>query len=122
MLDWEPISEAALLARIDQGYARMSDAQRRLWNAIRLRPEKWQQHPYGDPGGGFWVVGLIGPTVVWYNDLVDGFNRSTYSTHGLIDDYWRNDDELETTVQYVASALNLGHDLLTLWSNYRRRA
>ena len=52
MVDWEPISEVALLARIRQGYRRMTPAQQRLWNAIKIVPEKWQQHPYGDPGGG----------------------------------------------------------------------
>src|ERR1700730_11255610 len=79
MLDWEPISVDALLARISQGYARMNQAQQRLWDAIRISPEKWQQHPYGDAGGGFWTVGLIGRTAIWYNDLEDGFNRSVYS-------------------------------------------
>lgn len=59
MVDWEPISEVALLARFNQGYARMTQAQQRLWHAIRINPEKWQQHPYGDVGGGFWTVGLV---------------------------------------------------------------
>ena len=122
MVDWEAISEAALLDRISQGYARMTDAQQRLWNAIRIKPEKWQQHPYGDAGGGFWAVGLIGRTVIWYNDLEDGFNRSIYSTFGVIDDYWRNDDELDITIQYLANALSLGHDLLELWSRFKKRA
>jgi hypothetical protein len=86
MVDWEPISEAELLARIGVGYERMSEAQRRLWNAIRINPEKWQQHPYGEAGGGFWTVGLIGRTAIWYNDLENGFNRSVYSIYGVIDD------------------------------------
>lgn len=122
MVDWEPISEAALLDRISQGCARMPDAQRRLWDAIRIEPEKWQQHPYGDAGGGFWVVGLIGRTAIWYNDLEDGFNRSTYANYGVIDDYWRNDDELDITIQYLANALSLGHDLLRAWSAFKKRA
>jgi hypothetical protein len=45
MVDWEPISELALLARISQGYARMIQPHQRLWDAIRINPEKWQQHP-----------------------------------------------------------------------------
>jgi len=122
MVDWEPISRDALLARIGQGEARMTEEQRRLWNAIRVEPEKWQQRPYGDAGGGFWVVGLIGRTVIWFNDIEDGFNRSRYSAHGVIDDYWRNDDELEITLQYLANALNGGHDLLQIWAPLRKRA
>jgi hypothetical protein len=114
MVEWEPISEAALRTRISQGKARMTLAQLRLWEAIRIEPEKWQQHPYGDQGQGFWVVGLIGRTVLWYNDVEDGFNRSRFSTYGTIDDYWCNQDELEVAVQYVLSTLEHGSDLLRL--------
>ena len=122
MVDWEPISLDALLARISQGYARMTQAQQRLWDAIRINPEKWQQHPYGDAGGGFWTVGLIGRTAIWYNDLKDGFNRSVYSTYGVIDDYWCNDDELDVTVGYLAYALSGGPDLSQIGSWFKRRA
>ena|SRR6266478_818889 len=122
MVDWVPISEDDLSARIRQGYARMTQAQQRLWDAIRISPEKWQQHPYGDAGGGFWAVGLLGCTVIWYNDLDDGFNRSVYSTYGLIDDYWRNDDELDVTIQFLANALSRGHDLLHILSQFKKRA
>ena len=122
MVDWEPISEAALLARISQGYARMTQAQQRLWNAIRITPEKWRQHPYGDAGGGFWTVGLVGRTAIWYNDREDGFNRSVYSTYGLIVDYWCNQDELDVTVQYLANALDGGQDLSRIGSVFKKRA
>jgi len=119
--DWIPITEEALMARIGQGYARMTQPQQRLWDAIRIDPEKWQQHPYGDAGGGFWAVGLVGRTVIWYNDLEDGFNRSVYSIHGQFDDYWRNDDELDVTIQYVANALAGGQDLLRIAAKFQKR-
>jgi hypothetical protein len=122
MVNWEPIPELALLARISQGYARMIQAHQRLWNAIRINPEKWQQHPYGDAGGGFWTVGLIGRTAIWYNDREDGFNRSVYSTYGLIDDYWCNHDELDVTVQYLANVVSGGQDLSQIGSRFKKRA
>lgn len=114
MIEWEPISEVALRARIDQGVARMNPAQLRLWETVRVEPEKWQQHPYGDPGSGFWVVALIGRTVLWFNDLEDGFNRSRYTTYGTIDDYWCNQDELELAIQYLGNAIEQGTDLVRL--------
>ena len=122
MIKWEPISEKALLKRISQGYAAMPEASRRLWNSIRIPPEKWQQHPYGDPGGGFWAVTLVGRTVIWYNDVENGFNRSVYSEYGVIDDYWCNDDELNITIGYLASALEIGRDLalINLVPNLKR--
>jgi hypothetical protein len=114
MLDWESITESELQARVAQGVTRMSAPQRRLWEAIRIEPEKWQQHPWGDQGAGFWVFAVVGRTVIWYNDIEEGFNRSNYSAYGTIDDYWCNQDELELTVQYLMNALEQGSDLVRL--------
>lgn len=122
MVEWEPINKPDLLSRIRQGHRRMNAAQRHLWDAIRIEPAKWQQRPYGDAGGGFWVVGLVGRTVIWYNDRENGFNRSVYSTYGVIDDYWRNDDELDITIEYLANALSGGHDLAQIGSKFRKHA
>jgi hypothetical protein len=58
-----------------------------------------------------------GRTVIWYNDIEEGFNRSRYTAYGSIDDYWCNQDELELTVQYLMSALEQGSDLLRLVRN-----
>ena len=77
-MDWQSISKTALQARVAQGVGRMTIAQRGLWNVIEVEPVKWRQHPYGDQGGGFWVVAVVGRTVIWYNDIEEGFNRSTY--------------------------------------------
>jgi len=114
MVEWKPISEVALRDRMAQGEARMNPSQTRLWQAVRIEPEKWQQHPYGDSGGGFWVVAIVGQTVIWYNDIEEGFNRSRYSAYGTIDDYWCNHDELEITVQYLMSAIEQVTDLVRL--------
>ena len=114
MTEWLPITEEALRKRIAQGEARMTPPQLRMWNAIRIVPQKWTQSPYGFDGGGFWVVGLIGQTVLWYNDIEEGFNRSQYSTLGTIDDYWCNQDELEVTIDFLMTALEKGPDLVLL--------
>ncbi len=122
MVDWQPISEEALRGRIAQGYERMPLEHRGLWNAIRIEPEKWQQHPYGEVGGGFWTIGVIGRTAIWYNDLEDGFNRSVYSVYGTLDDYWCNQDELDVAIEYLVSALSYGQDLSLIGSQLRKRA
>lgn len=107
-IPWRPISEAELWDDINQSWDRMSWPQRRLWNAIRITPEKWQLHPWGDEGEGFWVVAILGKTVVWFNDIEDGFNRSQYNEFGLIRDYWCNQDELEVTVQCLLNEIMTG--------------
>ena len=114
MVGWEPISESALRDRVAQGVARMSPPHVRLWEAVRVEPQKWQQHPYGDAGGGFWVVAIVGQTVIWYNDIEDGFNRSRYSAYGQIEDYWCNQDELELAIDYLMSTLEHGADLVRM--------
>ena len=114
MSQWQPITEDALLKRIAQGEARMTVAQARVWHAVRIQPQKWRQDPYGFEGNGFWVVGLIGKTVIWYNDREEGFNRSRYASHGTIEDYWCNQDELEITVAYLVAALEKGPDLVLM--------
>jgi hypothetical protein len=112
-MDWTPLSEADLLDKLNNAWSAMDLPQRRLWEMIRIGPEKWQQHPYG-AGNGFWVVALMGSTVVWYNDIENGFNRSQFTVYGTIDDYWCNPDELETTLQFLLSTLERGADLVHL--------
>jgi hypothetical protein len=109
-MSWEPISSDNLWDLINEACVRMDAQQARLWETIRITPEKWQQHPWGDEGGGFWVAGIIGETVVWYNDIEDGFNRSRYTRYGTINDYWCNQDELEHSVQQIMNMIANGYD------------
>ena len=90
-----PISETQIWDEIIAAEARMSFPQRRFWEAIRIMPEKWMRHPYGDAGSGFWVVGIIGRVVVWFNDIEHGFNTSRYEPFGRIINYWCNQDDLD---------------------------
>ena len=112
MVEWTPISKEALLERIAQGEARMLTAELRLWKMMKIEPVKWRQEPYGTDGNGFWVVGLIGSSVIWYNDVEDGFNRSKCTEYGEIQDYWCNQDELDTAVKYLVNAMDHDADLV----------
>ena len=98
-MGWQPIREDQLREELERARARMTTDQQRFWDAIRIVPEKWQQNPWGNLGGGFWAVALIGQTVVWFNDVEEGFNTSRYTRYGFIDEYWCNQDELEWTVR-----------------------
>lgn len=100
-MNWQPISEEKIWDDINSAWKRMSFQQRNFWEIIRIDPEKWIQNPWGEEGNGFWVVAIIGKTVVWYNDIEDGYNRSTFSKYGKINEYWCNQDELEWVVQHI---------------------
>lgn len=109
MATWTPISEAELWDQVNRGWVKMTLEQRRCWELIQIDPIKWQQEPYGSEGGGFWVVAIYGQKVIWFNDIEEGFNRSSWTTMGILGEYWCNQDELQWTVQNVLNELKDGY-------------
>lgn len=105
---WKPIELDELLARISSGERAMDVAMVRLWEAIRVDPSKWQLPPWGDEGGGFWVVALCGRHALWFNDIEGGFNISTYRRFGVIEQYWCNQDELQHSLYSVQQLVESG--------------
>lgn len=83
----------------------MSFAQRRLWEVVRIDPEKWNEESYGKVGGGFWVVAIIGKAVIWYNDIEEGFNVSKYKAYGTLDKYFADQSELEWVLQVLLTGI-----------------
>lgn len=108
---WKPIAEERLLDLLNTAWLRMSIQEQRLWEAVRIVPTKWRQSPYGDLGGGFWAVGLIGEIVVWYNDIEDGFNCSRYADNGEIGEYSCNQDGLDVAIRRLRGRIDHGYDL-----------
>lgn len=109
-MNWQPISEGKIWDDINDSYDRMSIEQRRVWETIKIIPEKWMQEPWGAEGAGFWVVAIVGNSVIWYNDIEEGWNRSTYKCFGRIEDYYCNQDNLEWQIQNVIDHLKSGTD------------
>ena len=90
---WKPVSREYLDAVIANGLAAYDEAVRNEWDRIKIEPEKWRCSPWGDQGGGFWAVALRGSEVLWYNDIEEGFNVSSFSRHGVIDEYYCDQTE-----------------------------
>ena len=109
-MDWAPISEGELWDKILAAEARMGPQVSRLWEAIKVPPQKWSEETYGAAGGGFWVVAIIGTAAIWFNDIEDGFNHSSYVVAGKLLDYFCNQDELEVAVQEVLTIIETGTD------------
>jgi hypothetical protein len=93
------LDEQSLWNMLNAAESRMTPHQMRFWEAIRIPPQKWKQTPHGEGGGGFWVIGILGGRVVWYNDIEEGFNHSAYAAFGEIGEYLCNQDRLEHSVQ-----------------------
>ena len=106
-MKWTPLGETELSTRIAEGIGVMEPQARSLWNLIRVRPVKWELHPWGDEGGGFWIVGILGTQVVWFNDIEDGFNVSCYETPGVIAEYRCNQDELHHTMHALLRQIEM---------------
>ncbi|MFD2261326.1 hypothetical protein ACFSM5_00395 [Lacibacterium aquatile] len=107
-MDWEPISEEAIWGEMNAAEAKMSPRQKNLWENIRIVPEKWQQHLGGNEGQGFWVVAIWGRTVLWYNDIEEGFNLSSYQRYGTIEEYYCAQDELQWSLYKILNAVDTG--------------
>ena len=95
---WTPISLAELEELILKGESKLEGELLNFWNLIKIVPQKWQETEYGDEGGGFWVVAIFGNAVVYYNDIEEGFNVSTYQAYGHISEYWCEQSELDWIV------------------------
>jgi hypothetical protein len=102
---WTPISLDELNHEISDSEAEMNADHLGLWQQIRINPEKWQLSPWGDLGGGFWVVGILGRKVIWYNDIEDGFDISHYDSYGIIGEYLCNQLELHHAIYRLWKAI-----------------
>jgi len=105
---WSPISLDELCALVRQSEAEMNAAERRLWHLVSLPPEKWSLPPWGDEGGGFWVIGLLGRYVIWYNDIEDSFNLSRYRERGTISEYLGNQGGLQPVLWDLLHLIETG--------------
>ena len=99
-MHWTPLSREELQGTIERGLAECSDEQRAYFRTVAFEPAKWEQSPYGDEGGGFWAVAAEDDRVLWYNDIEDGFNVSTFAAWGTIpaSEYWCNQDTLKAAL------------------------
>jgi hypothetical protein len=109
MLNWSPIDEKALFKLISSAEWILEGLDKGFWRLIKLSsPEKWKQHPHGDEDGdegdGFWVVAIFGNRCIYYNDIEDGFNISTFGEWGTIDEYWCNQSKLEELVSNIVAS------------------
>jgi len=108
MNTWTPISLEQLNAYISTATEYMDATALTLWHYIKITPEKWQETEYGNEGGGFWVVGIFGRQVLWYNDIEEGFNVSSYLNYGIIEKYAPEQNKLDWVVYRLLEDIKTG--------------
>ena len=104
-----PITEMELLDQIQKTENLLNGELSTFWQLIKVNPEKWQEDEFGEEGNGFWAIAICGQRFVWYNDIEDGFNISTYQTYGQIDEYWCNQYELNKVVLQLYEFIKFGN-------------
>jgi hypothetical protein len=102
---WKPISINELLDRISETENDLEGELVKFWKLVKIPPEKWQEEEYGKDGGGFWVIGIYGKNVIWYNDIEEGFNVSKYNNYGLINNCAFEQYELNQIVYQLYNSL-----------------
>jgi hypothetical protein len=105
-MDWRPLTRDELHSVLERELPGCSDEQRDYFKTVAFEPMKWRQSPYGDEGGGFWAIAADNHRVLWYNDIEDGFNVSSFTEWGTIpaNEYWCNQDELKFALRALMGA------------------
>ncbi len=112
MIDWKPISEVELYDQIQKTEIDLNGDLWNFWQLIKIDPAKWTEKNYGDKGGGFWVVAICGTKIIWYNDIEEGFNISSYKTYGQIEGYYCNQDDLSAALTRLFDLIKFGGEII----------
>ena len=107
-MTWTPITIEEIYDMILATERDLNGELLNFWELIKIYPEKWNEETYGKEGNGFWVVGLIGRRVIYFNDIEEGFNISDYKTYGTIDNYFCNQDKLVWAIQELFDLIKSG--------------
>jgi hypothetical protein len=98
------MDERELQDRVDRELEDCSPEQREYFASTRVPPCRWRLTPWGDETCGFWVVAVDAHRVLWWNEIEEGFNVSTFRARGEIptEEYWCKQDELRWALPFLA--------------------
>ena len=74
IMTWTPFSRREIENLLAKELFECSEADCALFARVHVPLTKWSLSPWGDEGGGFWVVARSADRVLWYNDIEEGFN------------------------------------------------
>ena len=97
---WEPISKLELTKEIDVQCAPLDDDELDFLNSIKVELEKVKILRSGDIEY-VYIVAKLGDTIIFYEDIEEGFEIATLNKNGVISDYGCN----QFTVQHVVNQL-----------------
>ncbi len=79
----------------------------RLWERIRIAPDRWSQEQY--PGGKqFWVIAVLGNRCLYFNEVEGGWGWGRYERWGMISGYHCQQNEIHHIVFQTLFAIDHG--------------
>jgi hypothetical protein len=96
-----PLSETKLYDILIEAEAQLSPKADRLWELIKIEPERWHAPVYGSGSMSFWAVGLFGKRVIWYNEIEHEFTTSPFGAYGQISEQHFGPTELNHTLEQL---------------------
>ena len=123
-MTWEATFEEEILELVGAAWGVMTAEQKLIWEKVKIPPEKWPADfdlsefyvvedivDVDEDVSGFWVVAVFESTVLWYNDIEEGFNLSNYRPYGYIAQYGNKQDDLEVAFQQAIDAGQIPSEL-----------
>jgi hypothetical protein len=110
MEEWTPITENEIDEKLSKTQLELTGDLLNFWQLILVEPQKWSEKEYGNEGNGFWVVAIAGKRVIWYNDIEEGFNISSYAKYGEIEEYLSHQDELKYVIMKLYKLIKFGKE------------
>ena len=96
-----PLSEARLYDILLKEEAELRPKADRMWALVRIEPERWRAPTYGSGTMEFWVFGVIGRRVLWYDEIESELAMSTYESYGQIGETRFATTELSTYMEQL---------------------
>jgi len=82
---WNPLTKSEILTELFLAEQYLDSTLEKFWNRIRISPVIWKCVDVIEDH--FWIVAKSDSYVIWYNDIEEGFNLSTFKTEGEIQQY-----------------------------------
>ena len=98
---WEPINFDDISKKIEESQNKIDVSLLAFWNLIKIIPERWESKHFENESTSFWVIAIFGKCVIYYNDIEEGFNISTFECYGEIKNYLCEEFDLNQVLYQI---------------------
>ena len=103
MNNWIGIPIKDLLQELFMAEQNLDQDVEKLWYKIKIFPEIWKCTDVIEEN--FWVVAKAQNYMIWYNDIVESFNVSSFQNEGEILNYFTSKHDLNTALRKLKTSL-----------------